>query len=536
MHVDVIVVGGGIAGLTAAAYVARSEHSVAVFEKQPTLGGYVGSFEKEGFSYDQGIRSIESSGIVFPMMKELGLELEFVKSIVSLGIGTQMIYVDGPESIERYEAMLCDAFASDRDDVGRIMGEIRKIMGYMDILYAIDNPLFLDIKSDPKYLLKTFLPWFAKYVRIMPKLSKLNDPVVEYLRKFTSNEQLIDIISQHFFKNTPTFFALSYFGLYLDYNYPMGGMKTVVRAMERYITEHGGTFFAEHAIEHIDVQSHTVIDRHGLSHTYGKLIWAADAKKLYDTVNYDGITNHTLRNNLVQRRTFLVDKHGSDSIYSLFLAVDIPVEYFASKCSAHCFYTPDTQGISSITGDIAAKIASCSVDVPVEEGKRQLLRWLEQYFSHTTYEISFPAMRDPKLAPPGKTGMIISMLFDYAIAKYAADTQWYAEFKEFCDTTILGVLQRALFPSLSEHIIDRFSASPVSMERITGNLEGAITGWAFTNKPFPAVNNLKHIMKATDTPIPGVYQAGQWTFGPAGLPISVMTGRMAADKVIKALK
>ena len=37
------------------------------------------------------------------------------------------------------------------------------------------------------------------------------------------------------------------------------------------------------------------------------------------------------------------------------------------------------------------------------------------------------------------------------------------------------------------------------------------------------------------TPIPNTYQAGAWTFSPSGLPISILTGKLAADRVNKAL-
>jgi hypothetical protein len=32
-----------------------------------------------------------------------------------------------------------------------------------------------------------------------------------------------------------------------------------------------------------------------------------------------------------------------------------------------------------------------------------------------------------------------------------------------------------------------------------------------------------------------VYQAGQWTYSPSGVPISILTGKLAADKAIKDL-
>jgi all-trans-retinol 13,14-reductase len=54
------------------------------------------------------------------------------------------------------------------------------------------------------------------------------------------NPSLRDIISQHFFKNTPTFFALSYFSLYLDYFYPKGGVGKLSEALRDKIYELGG--------------------------------------------------------------------------------------------------------------------------------------------------------------------------------------------------------------------------------------------------------------------------------------------------------
>ncbi|HEY6915654.1 MAG TPA: oleate hydratase, partial [Paludibacter sp.] len=86
MKYDAIVVGGGIAGLTAAAYLARAGQSVVLFEKQSKVGGLVQTFQREGIYFDGGLRSIENSGIVFPMLKQLGIDIEFLKSSISIGI------------------------------------------------------------------------------------------------------------------------------------------------------------------------------------------------------------------------------------------------------------------------------------------------------------------------------------------------------------------------------------------------------------------------------------------------------------------
>jgi phytoene dehydrogenase-like protein len=94
---DAIVVGGGIAGLTAAAYIARAGKSVVLFERQHKVGGLVQTFDRNGIYFDGGLRSIENSGIVFPMLKQLGIELEFTRSNISIGIADSVLKLKGKE-------------------------------------------------------------------------------------------------------------------------------------------------------------------------------------------------------------------------------------------------------------------------------------------------------------------------------------------------------------------------------------------------------------------------------------------------------
>ena len=67
---------------------------------------------------------------------------------------------------------------------------------------------------------------------------------------------------------------------------------------------------------------------------------------------------------------------------------------------------------------------------------------------------------------------------------------------------------------------------------MSGSSEGAITGWSFETK-IPVENKLKDIPKSVLTPIPGVFQAGQWAYSPAGVPIAMLTGWYASQKIIK---
>ena len=161
---------------------------------------------------------------------------------------------------------------------------------------------------------------------------------------------------------------------------------------------------------------------------------------------------------------------------------------------------------------------------------------MKKFFALTTYEISIPVLRDASMAPAGKTGLIISVLFDYRLTKYIQDAGWYEEFKTLCEQCMLDVLDGSVYPGIRGAVLQRFSSTPLTMAQHAGTTDGAIVGWAFTNDPIPAENRLPKIMNAVRTPIPGVLQAGQWTYSPAGLPVSLLTGKIAADQALKQLK
>jgi phytoene dehydrogenase-like protein len=523
MNYDAIIVGSGIAGLTAAAYLSKAGYLTLLCEKESACGGLVNSFKRDGFVYDGGIRAMENSGVLFPMLRHLGLEVEFVQNRISIGIEERVIRVESEDSLEDYQALLSELYPNSRAEIGEIIAQIRRIMHYMKVQYGINNPLFLDMKKDRDYMVKAVLPWMVQYALTAPKISALNEPVLDFLKRYTQEQRLLDIISQHFFQGTPAFFALSYLKLYLDYHYPLGGTGKFVEKMVAFIEAHQGRISTNTEIKRIDPQQRLLTDAQGNIYGYRRLIWAADLKSFYRFLDVKQITNEKVKKAVVERQAAIDNKAGNDSVYTLFLGVDLAPEYFTSKHSAHFFYTPSRSGQSQ------------AGPIPVNAERERIEKWLAQFFALTTYEIAIPVLRDSTLAPEGKTGLIISVLFDYKLTRSIEQMGWYEEFKTFCEDCILNTLEASIYPGIKQAILHRFNSTPITMARITGNTEGAITGWAFSNDPMPAENRLPKIMSAIKTPVPGVYQAGQWTYSPSGLPISFLTGKLAADRVSREL-
>ena len=524
MKYDAIVVGGGIAGLTAAAYLSKAGRTTLLCEQQPTCGGLVNTFERDGFHFDGGIRATEDSGILFPMLKQLGIELEFVRNKITLGIEDRIIPIQSEADVSTYQELLNAFYPENVTDIAAIIEQIKQVMKLMEVQYGIKNPAFLDLKVDRDYMMREIFPWMFKYLFTFRRIEKLNTPVEDFLRRYSDNQALLDIITQHFFKATPAFFALGYLKLYLEYYYPLGGTGKLVEALTDLITAQGGTLRTGTTITALNPVQKTVTDSEGHAFEYDTLIWAADLKALYNGLDLAGLPDGRTKQAILDRRAGIADKKGNDSILTLFLAADLDPAYFAGVASEHFFYTPSRKG------------ESAAGPLPIGEDRETVWRWLADFFRLTTYEIAIPALRDAALAPEGQTGLVISMLFDYGLVSYIRERGWYDDFKAAAEESILRTLTESVYPDLAGKVLFRFSSTPLSIETLTGNTDGAITGWAFTNDPMPAEDGLPKIFSASQTPIPDVFQAGQWTYSPSGLPISILTGKLAADRALKALE
>ncbi len=64
------------------------------------------TFERDGFFFDGGIRAMENSGVVFPMVRQLGLDIEFIENHISIGIEDQVIQIESEQSVKEYQSLL----------------------------------------------------------------------------------------------------------------------------------------------------------------------------------------------------------------------------------------------------------------------------------------------------------------------------------------------------------------------------------------------------------------------------------------------
>ena len=524
---DIIVVGGGLAGLTAALSLAQKGKDVLLIEKNEHCGGLMNSFEREGFRFEGGARALVNAGLVGPMIKEFGIDIEILPNPITLGIEDSIIHIEGEEGLHTYAGMLKKLYPGSEGDVDRIIEAIRSIIGDMKVLYGVDNPLFAKKRKNILVLAPALAAWLVKFMRTMYRISKMDTPFEERLDELSSNQALKDIVGQHFFHKTPVFFALSYFALYNDYVYPKGGVGTFIQKLVDAIRERGGEARLDTEIVKVDSGAKVLTDASGAAYHYEKMVWAGDLKALYAMSDSAGMAERE-RAAFARRKEKILAGKGAESVFSVFAGVDLPPEFFGKIASGHVFYTPDRKGLGQIhlseLDDLLARWDSVRQD--------EVRAWLRGFCRYNTFEISIPALRDPDAAPPGKTGIIISALFSYELARKIKAAGWYESFKRLVEDEFIDVVSSSIYPGIKDKVLFKFSFSPLSIQERAGSSEGSIVGWSFEHE-IPAVTSMFRMGDSVKTALPEVYAAGKWVYSPAGGPTAIMTGRIAAKKCLK---
>ncbi len=523
----IVIVGAGMAGLTAAAYLSRQNYNVLLLDKNDRIGGLLNTFEYDGFFFDAGPRAFVNSGIVKPMLKDLDIEWDFLENKISIGIEDQLFRVDSMDALEEYKRILTNLYPEKIGDIEKILSITYKLSEYTKVLYEFDNPNFVDFMSDKKYIFRKLIPWTFKFLNALRKFNQFTMPMEVFLKRLTDSQSLIDLLTQFFFRKTPTYFALGYFYVYLDYFYPKSGTRALPYLLKEKISNWGGNIKLNTQIVEVIPSESKVIDSEGNHFDYDHLIWAADLKTLYRSINPVGLDTKII-NNINSEAGRINSSKGAESVFILFVAVDRPPSYFQMNGGEHLFYSPSKKGLGE-TNKEARETLIKDFD---NKSRGEILAWLNDFCNLNTYEVSIPALRDPSMAPEGKTGIMISCLFDYGLMEKIEKAGWYDEFKKTLENHLIRVFSQTIYPGLEDNILFAFSSSPLTIHEVSGSSEGAITGWSFETE-IPVINKLKDIPKSVITPIPGVLQAGQWAYAPSGVPIAMLTGWYAFKEIIK---
>ena len=148
-----------------------------------------------------------------------------------------------------------------------------------------------------------------------------------------------------------------------------------------------------------------------------------------------------------------------------------------------------------------------------------------------TLIVSVPTLLDPSLAPEGKhiVKVLVIAPYHYQERWGGGDSETYCRLKEEFSQKILQQLESKLIPGLKNHLLFSEKATPLTLERYTGNEQGAMYGLAST----PA--QIGNFRPPHSTPIPGLFQVGHYTRPSHGIIGASLSGLFAARSILRKM-
>lgn len=479
-----------------------------VCEQAAQVGGLFNSFRRQGYEFDGGIKAVENSAVMMPMLAQLGLleRISFQRSPIALITGGCIQPIHGFANVEAYFSLLNDLFPGEQAGLHLIQNDTQAVFELLDAMLCFPIPFF----DRPGVGNKARTAWIKSHSSVISRLphvsALMNRELRPYLQKHLKHPGLINLLSDLFPDGTSAFFGLGYFRMFLDYHYPQGGIQAIPNTLAEAIRRWGGEIRLNTCVTQVLLEREQACGvrlENGEEIRAGYVIAASDLRQ--------ALTRLLSADRLPTRFERKLREAGvSHSVFNVFLGVNLPVEHFNLHGCQHIFYAPDLNGISE-----ADRINRLD------------------YFTHVPQEISIPCLHQPDLAPPGKTGINIS-----AMASWHFQGGWeqasaeYTALKVRCARDLISALEKQ-YPGLTDHIEFCISATPRTIAALTSNEQGTIMGWSYHRQHTLPRGAFYQMRSAVLTPVPRLLAAGHWAFSPGGSPVAVLTGKLAAEHVLK---
>ncbi|NLV59874.1 MAG: FAD-dependent oxidoreductase [Clostridiales bacterium] len=248
MHYDAVVIGAGLAGLTAASLLAKRGLHVAVIEKAQTPGGSCGIFKRHGAIFDQGSAMLFGFGehgfnahrFVFNCLEE---PIDVIRHELLYTVNFKGHRIRFWPDIQKFADELSQVFPAEKENIHRFYREMETI--YRHVMVEHPNYNTPD-ETDPAGALKSLARHPLSYLRF---LSFLNLSAGKLLKHYFSDPEIF----KFFTKLTSTYCyatvdeapAILAAVMFVDNHvggsyYPAGSTVYLPGKLEKVIEEQGG--------------------------------------------------------------------------------------------------------------------------------------------------------------------------------------------------------------------------------------------------------------------------------------------------------
>lgn len=483
MKYDVIVIGGGLAGLSSALKLSQNGKKVAVFEKHFMPGGYATNFkrrDKDGnwYVFDvalHGIGGLLPDNIFYNHMKNIDMidKIGLIRKAETGTIYNHNKEIDVPDTFEKYRDHLVNRYKQYEKNIFDLFEEI--------------NELNEELAS-------------GKAPVIYQKLQNIT--LYDYLKSFIDDNDFIEEFSflwLYYGLPPKKLNALYYMMAWISYHmggtfYIKGGAGKLSDTFAEEIKNNGGKIYLSNEIVKIDVEGKKVTaiyTKKGEKYQADQFIFACDPNHLINLMDSEN-------ENVVNYKAKLNNNEVGISLSQLYIGLDCKTtdvginkaDYFIKEVD------DDTAFNNAMNGN----------------------------YSKTVYGVTSYDILDPELNKD--VGVFVVVIGDNIKnwPEYKSDE--YKKKKEDVTKELLEVVYN-YFPKVKGHVKVLELGTPHTMKRYTNNTDGAVYGWD-QNIQQGGFNRLSN-----KSDFSNVFLAGAWANPGGGFEGAITGGILTAERMLR---
>lgn len=501
---DVVVIGAGMGGLTAAALLSRAGLNVQVLEMDARPGGYLAGFRRKDFRFDSAIHWLNQlgpKGIVTRVFEAIGKDHPRAapQTLIKRYKGRSFDYLltNRPDELK---AQLIRDFPSDRPGIERFFRDAERLGEAFDGM----GSFFRTEESMPRW--ERAMHMMKKLRFALPFIPHLRfsgtTGIDKGLRKYFSDARLRTVFASEMdILSCLVPVAWAYYG---DYQMPPVGGSQVIPEWLCHVVERLGNSVHYHCrVTEVLVENGAAVGvrlaQRGVQREIRckAVVAACDVEALYERMLPTAAVPEKLKAKLREAELY-------PSSITVSLGLDKP---------------PQELGFGE------EMIFLCDETVPRE-------RQCSGLPDESGISILAPSLRDPSLAPAGMGTLTL-----YIPADFNLHTRWrtvegaergdaYEALKKDYADRLIARVEKSIAPGLSQHVVWCDVATPITHWRYTGNRNGSIMGAR------PGKKNFQLGIAHYRTPVKRLYLGGHWAELGGGVPIATRAGANAALLVL----